>query len=121
MDLALALVLKITPPKIALKMAPALALTLKMALVLALVLALKMALALALAVAPASPQASWRRLRLGECASVLAWCVCCVCSVELKMRVCGTSPTSPIIGDFFLCLATKKLVDLHTNKSRDQA
>ena len=80
MDLALALVLKITPPKIALKMAPALALVLKMALVLALVLALKMALALALAVAPASPQASWRRLRLGECASVLAWCVCCVLS-----------------------------------------
>ena len=78
MDLALALVLKITPPKIALEMAPALALALKMALVLELVLALKMALALALAVAPASPQASWRRLRLGECASVLAWCVCCV-------------------------------------------
>ena len=98
MDLALALVLKITPPKIALKMALALALALKMALVLALVLALKMALALALAVAPASPQASWRRLRLGECASVLAWCVCnlwmkldVMCSVELKMRACVTS------------------------------
>jgi hypothetical protein len=92
MDLALALVLKIMP--MALKMAPALALALKMAFV----LALKMALALALAVAPASPQASWRRLRLGECASVLAWCVCnlwmkldVMCSVELKMRACVTS------------------------------
>jgi hypothetical protein len=96
MDLALALVLKIMP--MALKMAPALALALKMAFVLALVLALKMALALALAVAPASPQASWRRLRLGECASVLAWCVCnnlwmkldVMCSVA-KMRARVTS------------------------------
>ena len=103
MDPALALLKK---KPMALKMAPALALALKMAFVLALVLALKMALALALAVAPSSPQASWRRLRLGECASVLAW-LCnlwmkldVMCSVDKNACVCN------IIGDFFICLAT---------------
>ncbi len=60
MDLALELALKITPPKIALKMLLVLALALKMALVLVLVLKMALALALVLAVVPASSQASWR-------------------------------------------------------------